>query len=250
MKQIKDLFSGHADQYAQYRPQYPQKLYAAILDSTDRREHYWDCATGNGQVARDLGRHFKYCYATDVSANQLAQAPQVSNIKYGIGRAEHSGFPDDFFDLITVAQALHWFDTAAFAAEALRVGRTGAVLAVWGYGLLRLGEPLDTLISHFYREVVGPYWEGERRHIDGAYSEIELPLDTPTDLGNFRIERVAGPDWLRGYLATWSSVQQYRRSTGEDPVPTLMEALAKHWKDGEPRRVIFPIFGRMGRLLK
>ena len=249
MKKIRDLFSGHAGQYAQFRPRYPEALYSNILEQTAGREHYWDCATGNGQVAAELARHFQLCHATDISENQLAQAPPAPNIRYSIGRAESSGFPDDFFDLITVAQALHWFDIPAFATEALRVGRSGAVLAVWGYGLLRLGEQLDPIISHFYHNVVGPYWEGERRHIDTAYSEIDLPLKEPIDLGSYHIERPMSPELLRGYLSTWSSVQKYRKSTGADPLEALMDELTRHWKDGRPRLAVFPIFGRVGRLL-
>ena len=250
MKTIRDRFSGHSGVYKKYRPGYPSALYQAILEYTAGRENYWDCATGNGQVARELAGYFKQVYATDISKNQLDKAPALSNVTYKITRAENTGFEDSTFDLITVAQAIHWFDIGAFLKEARRVGRAGGVLAVWGYGLLRFGEPVDTHITRFYREVVGPYWDGERTHIDTAYADIPFDLKDQKDLGSYHIEMPMDLATLHGYLTSWSSVQNYIRKHGNNPVEPFLDSLGGHWETGLTKDAVFPVFGTMGRIVK
>ncbi len=73
---MKDSFSGHSAQYAQYRPHYPEAFYSFLVQLIPERNHAWDCGTGNGQVAVALSSYFKKVVATDISANQLAQAPK------------------------------------------------------------------------------------------------------------------------------------------------------------------------------
>ncbi len=248
MKKIRDRFSGHSKVYQKFRPLYPDGIYDCILSHVKNRDSCWDCATGNGQVARVLASYFKTVNATDISANQLRQAPVISNVIYGQQRAESSNFPDHSFDLITVGQAIHWFDIPAFLKEVKRVGRPGAALAVWGYGLLQLGPPLDRKISHFYREVVGPYWDGERKHIDSAYTSIPLPLKDLSDLSGFQITKPMDFAALSGYLSSWSSVQNYISKNGNNPVDELMATLKPHWPEGQTREAVFPIFGSVGTL--
>src|SRR5690349_10648465 len=109
-----DRFSAQADLYARYRIDYPPELYAFLLATVPRRQRAWDCATGNGQVAAVLAQYFKHVDATDISQAQLDQAAARPNITYQLAPAEHTPFPDNSFALITVAQALHWFDQEAF----------------------------------------------------------------------------------------------------------------------------------------
>ncbi len=250
MKPIRDLFSGHSAAYEKYRPGYPPSLYRAILQYTSGRGNYWDCATGNGQVARVLAGHFGKAFATDISKNQLEKGPLLPNLTYKVQRAENSGFEDNTFDLITVAQAIHWFDITAFLSEARRVGRPGSTLAVWGYGLIRFGGAMDANIEHFYREVVGPYWDGERAHIDSAYANIIFNLTSKTDLGSYRIEKAMNMQSLHGYLTSWSSVQNYMRRHGNNPVDALLQTLGRYWKEKEVKVAQFPVFGTMGRIEK
>src|SRR5215213_8237924 len=106
----KDYFSDQARKYASFRPTYPAELYAFIFKHLNGKHHAWDCATGNGQVATHLALHFKQVSATDISQKQLDEAPKLPNINYSISPAEHTAFPPHSFDLITVGQALHWFD--------------------------------------------------------------------------------------------------------------------------------------------
>jgi len=106
---MKDRFSKQATAYAAFRPTYPNELYRFILSQVKEKNAAWDCATGNGQVARDLSPHFEEVQATDSSANQIENAFALPNIHYSVSTAEKTFFPESTFDLVTVGQAIHWF---------------------------------------------------------------------------------------------------------------------------------------------
>ena len=59
MTKFKDHFSGHAVEYAKFRPHYPDELFEYLALISPRHELAWDCATGNGQAAVGLARHFR-----------------------------------------------------------------------------------------------------------------------------------------------------------------------------------------------
>ena len=241
-----DRFSAQAAAYARFRIGYPAALYEWLLPLVPGRQRAWDCATGNGQVATVLAAHFVEVDATDLSASQLAQAPARPNIHYQTARAEHTPFPNGTFDLITVGQAVHWFDHAAYHREVRRVARPGAVLAEWGYGLGRISPAIDPLVWHFYREVLGPYWDENRRHVDDEYASIPFPF-ADVQRADFAEQRQWSAAWFLDYLRTWSSVQNYQKQHGTDPVALVAEALAQAWGP-DARAVVFPVFARAGRV--
>src|SRR5256885_13665539 len=125
---MKNNFSSQAKIYAQYRPGYPQELFDFILAQVTERNLSWDCATGNGQTAKILARYFKSVGATDISQRQLDQAVRLDNISYSCQPAEHTTFPGDSFDLITISQALHWLNFEGFYREVNRVAVNEAII--------------------------------------------------------------------------------------------------------------------------
>src|SRR3982751_1330912 len=145
----KDLFSSNANEYAAFRPTYPKELYDFIFSHVKNFGTVWDAGTGNGQVARDLSKHFEKVIATDISAKQLENAFQGDNIFY-FQTGETVMFSGKRFDLICTAQAIHWFDQEKFYDEIKRVAKPEAVVAVWGYGLLSINQEIDFLIKDFY----------------------------------------------------------------------------------------------------
>jgi SAM-dependent methyltransferase len=242
---VKDRFSSHAREYAAFRPTYPGELYDFIFRHLNHFTAAWDAGTGNGQVARELARKFMSVMATDISPQQLKNAYPASNIFYSL-TGEKTPFPDDTFDLITVAQAIHWFDVSQFYTEVRRVAKRNAILAVWGYGLLSIAPEIDPRLRHFYTEVVGPYWDKERRLVDEHYSTLSFPFDElkpPAFQFSFRWTL----EEFQGYLATWSSVQKYKREQGINPVESFIEEIRPSWKE-ETQTVSFPLFLRMGKI--
>lgn len=245
---FKDHFSGTAAEYARFRPRYPDALFAHLATLPPQRTSAWDCATGSGQAAVALARHFRRVVATDASAEQVAHAEPHPGVEYRTAPAERSGLPDASVDLVTVAQALHWFDRPAFYAEAARVLRPGGILAVWCYGAMEVPSPaLQRTLDRFYGETVRPHWPPERELIEEGYRSIRLPFpELPPPA--FRIEARFTLDALIGYVGTWSATQRYRESTGRDPLPGLREALARDWPEpAEPRIVRWPLALRIGR---
>lgn len=251
-----DRFSGHAAQYAQYRIDYPPELYDFVLPYVAERSVAWDCATGNGQVAHVLADHFARVEATDISQTQLAQAERHTdrvraNIHYQISPAERTPFADQTFDLITVAQALHWFQVDAFHNEVRRVAKPGAVIAEWGYGLAQLDPPeavpdLDLIMLDFYRNRVGPYWDPQRAYLDNEYTTLPFPF-ADGQRATFTARRMWSLERFLNYLRTWSAVRQYIHENEEDPVTGFGETIAARWGNQE-REVRFPIFLRLGRV--
>lgn len=241
-----DRFSGHADLYAQYRIDYPDDLYEFILQMVPQRTAAWDCATGNGQVAGALADFFGRVDATDISEKQLMLAVQKSNICYQVSPAERTPFADHTFDLVTVAQALHWFDVDAFHREVRRVAKPGAVIAEWGYGLVQIGDELDPILLDFYRNRIGPYWDPQRRHIDDQYATLPFPF-AGAKRAEFIVRRVWSLERFLNYLRTWSAVRQYVHENEENPIAGLGDELRPVWGDGE-REVRFPVFLRVGHV--
>ncbi len=245
MNKSKDLFSEQSKQYASFRPTYPKELYDFIFSHVKKFDTAWDCGTGNGQVARDLAPKFKNVFATDINEKQLENAVNSGNIFYSIA-GEQTNFPNHEFDLITVAQAIHWFDIPKFYSEIRRVAQTDAVLAVWGYSLLSVSPSIDKIVTNFYTQVVGSYWDRERKLIDEKYETIPFPFrEIKTREFSFSL------DWtlaeFQGYISTWSSVQKYIKVNGVNPVNDFIKEISPLWK-GERQTVNFPLFLRLAKI--
>lgn len=244
----KDLFSKQASGYAQYRPTYPPELFHYIMSFAQQKETVWDCATGNGQAAVALASFFTKVYATDISEKQLEHAVQASNIEYARATEETSNLPSRSIDLITVAQAYHWFHFEGFYREVLRVARPGGVVAVWGYSLITCNEAnIQSLIRRFYTEVIGPYWDKERRYVDEHYTTVPFPYEELPGKTFFIPVQYDLPA-LSGYLNTWSGVQHFIKANGYNPVDKFIEELSVVWKEGEIKAFSFPLFLRIGKV--
>ncbi|MGH8166255.1 MAG: class I SAM-dependent methyltransferase, partial [Woeseiaceae bacterium] len=199
---FKDHFSGHADSYAAYRPTYPQALMRFLADCCEERRVAWDCATGNGQTAIALTPYFERIIATDASAAQIESAKAHAAIEYRVAGAESSGLPDRFVDLITVSQALHWFDLDRFFDEAMRVLVPGGVLSAWSYELCAVKPAIDAMILELYR-LIDRFWPAERRMVEDRYRGIELPMPAIA-APDFVMTAEWSADAMLGYLRTWS----------------------------------------------
>lgn len=243
-----DHFSRQAVAYARYRPSYPAALFSWLADQTPGHELAWDAGCGNGQAAVPLAGHFRRVIATDFSAAQIAQAPAHPQVSYRVAPCEASGLPDDSCDLVTVAQALHWFDFEQFYGEVRRVLRPDGVCAAWTYLLLR-GEPgIDAEIARFYAEVLAPWWPPERRWVDAAYAGMPFPFTPVLPAPTFSIRLSWTLADLANYVGTWSAVQGCLAETGQDPARELVERLKPHWGDPATRReIVWPIALLAGR---
>lgn len=241
-----DHFSRGASAYAEFRPRYPDALFEWLASVAHGHSLAWDCATGNGQAATGLARHFTRVVATDASAAQIAAAdPHPPNVEYRVAPAESSGLADASVDLVTVAQALHWLPLEAFYAEALRVLRPGGMLAIWGYSLPTVSAEVDPLVRRLHRDIVGPYWPAGREHVDAGYRTLPFPL--PEVRGpELSLEQPFDRRAFEGYLRTWSAVRRFVDAQQMDPLASLLPQLYAQWPAEEVRTVRWPLFVRAG----
>jgi SAM-dependent methyltransferase len=245
--QFKDHFSSHAQAYARSRPGYPPALFSHLASLAPSRQLAWDCATGNGQVAIGLARHFDRVVGTDASAAQIDHAFADERIAYRVEPAEATSLDAASVDLVTVGQALHWFDLDRFYAEVRRVLRTGGVIVAWCYGRCTVAPDIDAVVDRFYAQIVGPFWPPERVLVESGYRTLPFPF-----------ARVALPafgmhaDWtaeeLLGYLGTWSATQRFEAAHGRDPRDEISESLINAWGSRHARRRIqWPLSFLAGR---
>ncbi|HVF71514.1 MAG TPA: class I SAM-dependent methyltransferase [Chthoniobacterales bacterium] len=242
---FKDHFSRQAAEYARFRPRYPKELFGWLGSVAPGNELAWDCATGNGQAAVELAEVFERVIATDASEEQIANAAAHPRVEYRMATAEQSGLEPATVDLVTVAQALHWFDRDRFYGEIRRVLKPRGVLAAWAYTLAKISPQVDALVNHYYSEIVGPFWPPERALVE-KFDEIPFPfaaVQTPS----FEMAAEWSVGELLGYLRTWSATQRFVAAKGRDPLEEVEQDLRAAWGN-QPRRVTWPLTVRAGLL--
>jgi SAM-dependent methyltransferase len=242
---FRDHFSPQAGEYEKYRPGYPPGLFEWLARSSPSRSIAVDVATGNGQAAIALASHFERVIGCEPSAAQLAAARAHARVEYRCEAAERISLPDRSVDLLTVAQAAHWFDWRAFCREAARVLKPSGVIAIWSYAHSVVTPAVDRVVMDFARDVVGPYWPRERRIVDDGYRDLTLPFAALAPPA-FEMATEWEHATMRGYIGTWSAVQRYRSRTGRDPMALVAPALEHSWGAGA-RRVRWPLVFKAAR---
>jgi len=236
---FKDYFSGHAADYSRYRPgAYPAGMFKALAALTPDRDCVWDCATGNGQAALGLAELFDRVEATDASEKQIAAAVPHPKIRYSVAPAEASALPDASVSLVTVAQALHWFDLPKFYAEVRRVAKPQALLACSCYMHCSVSPAVDAAMQRLYEGILGDaYWPPERKHVERGYADLAFPFPE-IELPRFNLEVQWPLEGYVGYLRSWSATQNYIKKNGQDPVELVGEELLKAWGDPKAARPV------------
>ena len=242
---FKDHFSKQAAEYAKFRPRYPKELFRWLASVAPSNEIAWDCATGSGQAAVELADVFARVIATDASEKQIANAEKHPRVEYRVATAENSGLESQSIDLITVAQALHWFDLEKFYSEVRRVLKPRGVIAATAYKLATVSPAIDSLVNHYYSDVVGTYWPSERVLVEKfedlpfAFAEIETPA--------FEMTAEWSVEQLLGYLRTWSATQRFMAAEKRDPLNEVEAELRAVWGEKE-QRVIWPLTLKVGQV--
>jgi len=251
---FQDHFSGHATTYREARPLYPPALFDWLANEAPARELVWDTGCGNGQASVALAERFARVFATDPSANQIGNAEVRPNIEYRVEPGERCSLPPQSADLVTVAQALHWFDFAKFFTETERVLKPGGLLAAWAYSDCRVTPAIDAQKDRVYIDLTGPYWPPERAYVDAGYRTVPFPFG---DAAPF--EEMTPPAFVMSvawdaaqflaYLRSWSATQRYIKANGIDPVALVEADLRAAWGDpAQKRDVHWDFHLRCGRL--
>jgi SAM-dependent methyltransferase len=243
--EFKDHFSARAANYAAFRPRYPDALFSWLATLVRQHERAWDAGTGNGQAAVALAAHFKDVIATDASGPQISQAEPRGRVRYAVGREAASGLAPSSCDLVTAAQALHWFDIPAFFAEARRVLRPDGAIAVWTYAQPAMDDSACDQVLQRYVQKMNPWWPPERAMVNEGYRGIEFPF-AEVDPPKLEVELEVTREALLGYLRTWSAHGRFVAAERADPVDDVARDLASAWTGDGPRRLHWPLFVRAG----
>ncbi|MEK8198215.1 MULTISPECIES: class I SAM-dependent methyltransferase [Lysinibacillus] len=131
-------FTDKADIYAKYRPSYPKEYidYLIAVNELNEDRIVADIGSGTGifsSLLLERGLHVIGVEPNDdmrMKAEQsLKKYPRFESIK---ATAEHTTLTGNSVDLVTVAQAFHWFDKKAFKIECQRIGKQKSKVAlVW-----------------------------------------------------------------------------------------------------------------------
>lgn len=242
---FKDHFSKQAADYAKFRPRYPRKMFEYLGTITPTRELAWDCATGNGQAAVELANVFEHVIATDASESQIANAEPHERIEYRVAPAEDSGLETVKFDIVMVAQALHWLTHDQFYPEVRRLLKENGVFAASAYNHLRIDKAINEIIKRYYYEIVGPYWPPERALIE-QFSKIPFPF-SEREAPTFEMAAEWNLEQLVGYLRSWSSTQRFIAARNQNPLEQIANDLEKAWGDPQKtKRIVWPLTLRVG----
>lgn len=171
-------------------------------------------------------------------------------MRFAVFPAEKADLPDASVDLVTVAQALHWFRFDDFYREVRRVSKKDGVIAAWAYGRHSIGPKVDRVSQHFFQDVIGKYWPAEIKYIENRYEDVPFPF-AQIAAPKFHIELEWSLRDLIRYLYTWSSMQKYVEENRSDPIERLYPLLKEAWeKDDatERKKVTWPIYLKVGRI--
>lgn len=234
MAAFNDNFSKQASIYAQYRPSYPHELFDYLQSLCPEHEMAWDCGTGNGQSAVHLAEFFKKVYASDPSEAQIENAFPHDQVVYRVEKAEEPSLTNQSVDLITVAQAIHWFEFDQFYESAKRVLKKNGIIAVWAYGIPSVNPEIDSITKHFHDAVVGPFWQDQNRLITQGYASIPFPFREIEPPLFYIRKRLSLIDFL-GHLRSWSATQRFIDQELTNPIEELQLQIAPFW--GNPNEI-------------
>jgi SAM-dependent methyltransferase len=204
---LADSFGAIAHDYERARPGYPGEAVEWITGG--HRRVILDVAAGTGKLTAQLSNLGNFVVALEPSLEMLDRLRAAHpHIPAAAGRAEALPFAEGSFDIVTVAQAFHWFDGPVAIAEFARVLRPGGHLVIlWNFR----DDSVDWVAE--LSKLIGS--EGAEKEKEGSYD----PLPSSSPFGpstnrTFRLEQPLDPALLvglvrsRSYVATLPSDEQ------------------------------------------
>lgn len=210
----REIFDGLTDDYDRYRPRYAQVSLDRMFKRTGSVRCVLDLGCGTGILTRAMAPMVDG--ATVIGADpgsdmldEAARSDTTNNIAWLNCRAEQLAVANDSLDLMTAAQAAHWFDRPAFYEECTRTLRTGGTLAILYNNRIR-GEPIDEA----HEGVLTKYSPGYTREYRDF--DVAMELSCLPDTSNVLVDREVW-DWV----LTFEEFIGYVRSTSHYKIACL-----------------------------
>ncbi|MEJ2710846.1 MAG: methyltransferase domain-containing protein [Anaerolineales bacterium] len=140
------------------------------------------------------------------SPKQIENAFPHPSIRYRIEPAENTSIEPGSVDLITAGTAIHWFDFGSFYGEVRRVGKPGAVLAVWTYHFLVVNPAVDAVLARFYWQTLDVFWPERIHFLEEHYQTLPFPFEE-IEPPAFQMQANWGLGDLVGFINSWSATQ-------------------------------------------
>jgi len=182
----------------------------------------------------------------DPSQGQLDQVEaKPDNVEFRVSAAEQIDLPTGSVDLISVAQAAHWFDFEVFWKECSRLLCPGGTLALLSYGFNTLDNNKEAFaVCKELQGLIDSYWPSSRLHVAAGYRTIH-PASPP-----FKVSRKDSSmsaemsiDAFLGYANTWSALREYNKAfPGRDIFPEYRKKLVEAVGEGTPLKITWPLF--------
>ncbi len=247
-------FDTLADDYAKYRTSYDENLFDAILAYARIRPQgrILDLACGTGLGMQSYVKRGFFVTGLDIAPVMMEQAREQFaddiNVEFCTGRAEALPFPSASFDLISCAQAFHWFEPHAVFAQSTRVLRPGGALAAFWKHAAR-DDPFTLATEEIIRD-----WLGEeaairsRDHADeheqgwDIFWQYAAPLGEPArgralidgekKVLTFTLERT--PEQFVGYQRSREKIRKVLGARREEFLDELDRRLRARWPANTP----------------
>jgi SAM-dependent methyltransferase len=223
----RERFSDRVDDYVRYRPGYPPGLLDLLVRACGLGPSsvVADIGSGTGILSRQLLASGARVVGVEPNAAMRAAAegafagePRFSSVN---GSAEATGLPGGSVDLVTAAQAFHWFDAKRAGVELRRVLRDPRWAAiVWN---LRTETPFNDAYDAMLEELAPEYpavRARDRVATSGMDAFFAPNVATVTKLPN--AQQLDAPG-LRGRLASSS----YAPKPGSPTYPAIAQRLER-----------------------
>ena len=233
-----ERFSDRVVDYVRYRPDYPHALRDWLRGelgvTPDWRAADVGAGTGiSSKLLLDAG-HAVIAVEPNAAMRAAAVAWLGDNPRFRAidGRAEATHLPDGSIDLVTVAQAFHWFDPEAVRAEFRRILRPRGFAAIW-WNSRRLGgtrflEGYEALLQRYGTD----YTEVAERYADDAGMRAWFGTGL-RGVAHFEHHQRLDFDGLRGRLLSSSYAPKAEHPNHEPMLHALHELFDATAVDGE-----------------